>query len=212
MKQAALDSPLDEWDYAVLETVRRDDYSAPLKFGTVRTSEALLKLYCHGMIRRMEREPTFDEQERVQAWMDSAAFKQYADRLKRMMTGKVKARLEMISRILGVDGKSDMLELTDAGSEAVNAKRAEMAAIYEDMDKRHAADGAKFYKDAQSYERFLPTLLAMGFAGAATGAVLASAGAQYSGRGNYAGGPGDTSMDNLDVCGDFDAGEFGLGG
>ena len=90
MKQAALDSPLDEWDHAVLEAVRRDDYSAPLRFGTVRTSEALLKLYCHGMIRRMEREPTFDEQERVQAWMDSAAFKQYADRLKRMMTGDVR--------------------------------------------------------------------------------------------------------------------------
>ena len=156
MKQAALDSPLDEWDYAVREAVRRDDYSAPLKFGTVRTSEALLKLYCHGMIRRMEREPTFDELERIQAWMDLAAFKQYADRLKRIMTGKVKARLEMISRILGVDGKSDMLELTDTGSEAVNAKRAEMAAIYDDMNKRHAAGSAKFYKNAQSCERFMP--------------------------------------------------------
>ena len=209
VKQKALDSSLDEWDYAILETIRRDDYSAPLKYGTLRTYEALLKLHCHGMIIRMERDLTFDEQERVQAWLDSAIFKQYKARLKRIMTKKVKARLKIISYILGLDDKFYMLELTDAGIDAARLKRAEIAAIYDTMCKQYARDSTMFHKDAESYEKFLPTLLIMGFMGASTGAVLAASSSQYSVLVSEA---GYAHVDLFGSNGDFDAGGFEFGG
>ena len=48
VRKVASETKLDSWDYAVLEMIRREDLSGPLKLGTMKTSEAFLKLMVSG--------------------------------------------------------------------------------------------------------------------------------------------------------------------
>ena len=205
-KNTASKADLDAWDYAVLEMVRRFDMAGPLKFGTVRTFEAILKLYCKGLIRRLDRGPTFDELERIHAFLDSAAYKQYMKRLNRIITKEVKERLGIIQEITGAKNQTDLLDVTERGKHALKAKRAEIAVLYEKMDGQYKKDRVNFYKSVPSYEWALPVLVTMGFAGPVMGYMLASSDAQYAVLdpktlefGDFGGG-------------DFDAGGFDPGG
>ena len=164
-RKAAGRAELDSWDYAALEMIRRGDMRGPMKFGTVRTCESFLKLYCHGLVRRLDRKPTFDEMERIQAFLDSPAFKQYESRLKRIMTKYGEERLALVVEILGIKDISDLMDLTDKGKEALKAKRAKTAALYEKMAKQYSKNRTDFYKAAPSYEWVLPTMVAMGLPG-----------------------------------------------
>ena len=202
-KNTADKAKLDSWDYAVLEMVRRFDMAGPLKFGTVRTSEALLKLYRKGLIRRLDRGPTFDELERIHAFLDSDAYKRYAERLNRIMTNEVKERLGIIQEIIGAKNQTDLLDVTERGGHALKSKRAEIVTLYEKMDGQYNNDRASFYKNVPSYEWALPMLATMGFAGPVMGYMLASSDAQYA------------ALDPKTLeLGDFDAGggDFGASG
>lgn len=66
-KKAATEADLDPWDYVVLEMIRRGDPRISIKVGTVRSTESFLKLYCHGLIAKLDRPATFDELERIVA-------------------------------------------------------------------------------------------------------------------------------------------------
>ena len=89
-KKAAREADLDAWNYAALEMVRRGDPGAPMKIGTLRFCESLLRLHCHGLVERSGRKPTFDETERIHAFLDSQVFRRYQDRLERIMTEGVR--------------------------------------------------------------------------------------------------------------------------
>ncbi len=178
-KKAGTKSELDSWDYAVLDTIRRGDLHGQMKFGTLRTCESLLKLHYHDLMRKSDREPTFDETERIQAFLDSAAYKQYESRLKKIMTKKVAERLGLVSEILGTKKATDLLDLTDKGRDALKAKRVEIAARYEQMNRLYSANRTGFYEEAPSFEWALPMLVVMGFSGPMMGYMLASSDAQY---------------------------------
>ena len=205
-KKAGTESKLDSWDYAVLDMIRRENLRAPMKFGTLRTCESLLKLHCHGLIRRLDRRPTFDEMERTQAFLDSAAYKQYEDRLKRIMTNEVAERLELISEILGTKRTTDLLDLTDKGKDALKTKRVEIVALYEKMSKQYVKNRTDFYEMASSFEWALPMLVTMGFAGPMMMYMLASSDAQY-------GSLVHSHVYGSDFGADFDADgvDFGIG-
>ena len=183
-EKAARGSKLDAWDYAILDMVRREDFSACMVFGTLKTHESLLKLHCHCLIRPLDREPTFDETERAHAFLDSAAFKRYKDRLKKIMTKDVKDRLDLISEILGVSAVTYMVDLTDEGRETLHAKRKEFAVLHEKMRRQYVENRAEFYESAQSYEWALPMMFSMGLTGPMMAYMLASSDAQYAALGH----------------------------
>lgn len=66
-KKTAAEADPDSWDYVALEMIRREDLRISIKLGTMRSAESRLKLFCHGLITKRERDPTFDELERIQA-------------------------------------------------------------------------------------------------------------------------------------------------
>ena len=173
-------SELDSWDYAILDTIRRGDPYSSMKFGTLRIVKSLLKLYYHDLIRKLDREPTFDEIERVQAFLDSAAYKQYKNRLQRIMTEEVQEQISLVLEILEIHEVSDLLELTDKGKDVLGTKRVEIAILYEKMNKQYANDRANFYETAPSFEWALPMLITMGFTGPVMTHMLISSDAQYS--------------------------------
>lgn len=114
-RKAAAETDLDQWDYVAPELFMRDDMRIPMKVGTVRSNESFLKLFCHGLIARLDRPPTFDELERIQTFLDSAEFRQYKNRLNKLMTLEVKERLEPVAEIIGIHGERDMLDVTEEG-------------------------------------------------------------------------------------------------
>ena len=209
IRKTASETKLDSWDYAVLEMIRREDLSGPLKFGTMRTYEAFLKLYCHGLIERLDRKSTFDELERVHAFLDSVAYKQYKERLKRIMTKDVKIQIDTIHEITGVKDVSDLFDVTNHGTEILKAKRAEIIALYDKMSKQYANDRTNFYENTSLYEWALPMMFVMGFTGSVMVSMMASSGAQYAGLGYGFNTYGDMGMMGGN---DFDASGFDFGG
>lgn len=169
-KKAATEADLDPWDWVVLEMIRREDPLIPTKVGTVRSTESFLKLFCHGLIARLDRPATFDELERLQAFLDSAEYKQYEDRLAKLMTREVEERLRVVFEITGVRGPEDMWDLTDEGRRALRAKRAEIIELHDRMARQYRVDRTGFYEDAESYAWALPMMVVMGVG---SGAMMA---------------------------------------
>ena len=208
VRKTANEAVLDSWDYAVLEMIRRGDLSGSLKFGTMRTCEALLKLYCQGLIERLDRKPTFDELERVHAFLDSVAYKQYEKRLRRILTNDVKIRLDIIREVTGAKDVSDLFDVTNHGTEILKAKRAEIISLYGKMSKQYANDRTNFYENSSLYEWALPMLFVMGFTGSMIVSMMASSGAQYAGL-DY----GTNTFGDINMGGnDFDVSGFDVGG
>ena len=168
-KKTAAETDLDSWDYVVLEMIRREDLRISIKLGTMRSAESLLKLFCHGLIIKYERDLTFDELERIQAFIDSAEFKQYEGRLKRLMTPEVKERLRLIAEITG---GAQLWDLTDKGRRELRAKHVQMIALHDQLTKKYENDKAGFYAEVESLAWALPMMVAMGFT---TGAIMAHA-------------------------------------
>ena len=208
VRKTASETKLDSWDYAVLEMIRREDLSGPLKLGTMKTSEAFLKLWCQGLIERLDRKPTFDELERIHAFLDSAVYNQYEKRLKRIMTNDVKCRLDAIREITGAKDAFELFDVTNHGTEILKAKRAEVVALYDKMSKQYSNDRTNFYENASSYEWALPMLFVMGFTGSVMVSMLASSGAQYAGLDYGINAFGDINMGGND----FGASGFDFGG
>ena len=162
-RKAAAKAKLDAWDYVVLEMLRRGDPRIPMKVGTVRSAESILRLFCHGLIARLDRAPTFDELERLQAFLDSAGHKRYVGRLKKLMTPEVKERLELMAEITGVRGEEDAWKVTGDGMRALRIKRTEIAKLYDKMAEQYYDDRDEFYENAESYMWAVPVMFAMGF-------------------------------------------------
>lgn len=143
--------------------IKREDLSIHIKCGTMRTTESLLKLNSHGLIQKQST-PTFDQLERIEAFLDSPQHKQYETRLKRIITKPVKERLELISRIICVKDKRDMLELTDLGESTLKEKRRYAITQYEKMEKLYKEDKGKFFATIHDDTEglMLPLLVAMG--------------------------------------------------
>lgn len=162
VRKAATKADLEPWDYAILYMIKREDPRIAIKAGTVRSSESILKLYCHGLIAKMDRPATFDELERLQMFLDSAEYKQYQNRLRRLMTTEVAERLKIISEITGTYNEKDMLDITDEGDHTISAKRAEIITLYEQIHTQYHNNKAEFYRDVQSYMWALPMMIVMG--------------------------------------------------
>ena len=81
---AELIRTLSPKDYIVLESLRREDLQLSLKLGTMELMAIMEKLFRCGLIKRLDREPTFDEKEKILKFMDSPAYKQHEKRVKKL--------------------------------------------------------------------------------------------------------------------------------
>lgn len=171
-RKTATEAALNSWDYVVLEMLRREDPRIAMKVGTMWSSESFLKLFCHGLVARLDRPATFDKLERIHALLDSAEYRQYEDRLNRLMTKDVKWRLGLVVEITGARSMEDMWDLTDEGRRALQAKRAEIIALHDRMTEQYRENRTDFYEDMPSYTWALPMMALMGLG---TGAMMAYA-------------------------------------
>jgi len=130
-------------DYFMLEGIRKDDLSIFLKLGSMEQMDIMEKLYRCGLIKKLDRESTFDEKERLLKFMDSVAYKEKENRIKKLMTSDVKERVRKYLDRLGISNVLDIFMITNKGKDLLVDKRKEMGQewkqlqlLYEQKDKK----------------------------------------------------------------------------
>ena len=151
-------------DYIVLESLRRDDWQLSLKLGTMELMAITEKLFRCGLIKRLDREPTFDEKEKLLKFMDSPAYKQHAKRIEQLATPEFKERVKAYMKKLGFESEYDLTELTDKGKELLNKKIKELKSEWGKLVAIHKTkDGKKLKQEIDNYRFDFPMMLYMGF-------------------------------------------------
>jgi len=161
---AELIRTLSPKDYIVLESLRRDDWQLSLKLGTMELMAITEKLFRCGLIKRLDREPTFDEKEKLLKFMDSPAYKQHAKRIEQLATPEFKERVKAYMKKLGFESEYDLTELTDKGKELLNKKIKELKSEWGKLVSIHKTkDGKKLKQEIDNYRFDFPMMLYMGF-------------------------------------------------
>ena len=151
-------------DYIVLESLRREDLQLSLKLGTMELMAIMEKLFRCGLIKRLDREPTFDEKEKILKFMDSPAYKQHENRVKRLATPEFKERVKAYMKKLGIESEYDLLDLTGKGKELLNKKIKELKSEWGKLVAIYKTkDGQKLKQEIDNYRFDFPLMLYMGF-------------------------------------------------
>ena len=175
----AKESKLSSLDYAILDIIDRGDMKSALIFETLKTAISMLKLSAHGLIKPLDRYPTFDELERLQILFDSKMYMQLQERLQKIMSDKIKKQLEDIMEIIGIKTVNQLLDITPEGKEALKIKRSETIKLYLKMKNQYADDEETFYESVEKYETEMPMLLIMGFYGNVMTYMISSSNTKY---------------------------------
>ncbi len=173
MLNQAKTAALEPWDFAVLEMIRREDMTVPMKVGTMRFTRSMLRLYAHGLVAKLDREPTFDERERLNAFLKSPRFKAYVDNVKDTATKYDRRYFEDVASIMQEKDIHAMWDLTDAGVSALETERQKAIAEYAKLQDRCKNDPVGFY-NSRGNETYMPLMLAMGMSGPMIGYMAAS--------------------------------------
>jgi len=163
---AELIRTLSPKDYIVLESLRRDDWQLSLKLGTMELMAITEKLFRCGLIKRLDREPTFDEKEKILKFMDSPAYKQHETRIEQLATPEFKERVKAHMKKLGIESnfKWKMLELTGKGKELLNKKIKELKSEWGKLVAIYKTkDGQKLKQEIDNHRFDFPLMLYMGF-------------------------------------------------
>ena len=151
-------------DYIVLESLRRDDWQLSLKLGTMELMAITEKLFRCGLIKRLDREPTFDEKEKLLKFMDSPAYKQHIKRIEQLATPEFKERVKAYMKKLGFESEYDLTELTGKGKELLNKKIKELKSEWGKLVAVYKTkDGQKLKQEIDNYRFDFPLMLYMGF-------------------------------------------------
>ena len=161
---AELIRTLSPKDYIVLESLRRDDWQLSLKLGTMELMAITEKLFRCGLIKRLDREPTFDEKEKLLKFMDSPAYKQHVKRVERLATPEFKERVKAYMKKLGFESEYDLTELTGKGKELLKKKIKELKSEWGKLVAIYKTkDGQKLKQEIDNYRFDFPLMLYMGF-------------------------------------------------
>ena len=161
---AELIRTLSPKDYIVLESLRRDDWQLSLKLGTMELMAITEKLFRCGLIKRLDREPTFDEKEKLLKFMDSPAYKQHIKRIEQLATPEFKERVKAYMKKLGFESEYDLTELTGKGKELLKKKIKELKSEWGKLVAIYKTkDGKKLKQEIDNYRFDFPMMLYMGF-------------------------------------------------
>ena len=161
---AELIRTLSPKDYIVLESLRREDLQLSLKLGTMELMAIMEKLFRCGLIKRLDREPTFDEKEKLLKFMDSPAYKQHIKRIEQLATPEFKERVKAYMKKLGFESEYDLTELTGKGKELLKKKIKELKSEWGKLVAIYKTkDGQKLKQEIDNYRFDFPLMLYMGF-------------------------------------------------
>ena len=192
-------------DYILLESIRREDPRIRIRMGTMKVLDGLERLYHAGWIKKPNTDMPFDDLEKLEKFRDSYEYKQYTNRLRRIMTHEYLAKKSRVFGMLKIKKIDDWLVLTEDGVQTAEKKRDDVMELWNKMQKLHSDGMIDDLKHMSEQNRdYLPLLVMMGITNwALMGQLLSNThGAHYDIPHEYG---------MLDV-GSFDAGGFDIGG
>ena len=74
----------------------------------------------------------------MEAFKDSLEYKQYEERLERIVTWEEHERIKQVLKTVGLKKTVDMLELAESGRRTLKEKRAEMLRLWRKLMAMHA--------------------------------------------------------------------------
>ena len=155
-------------DYALLDAMKREDIKFGLKLGTIEGLEMTLKLFRADLIKRLDREATLDEKEKIQKFLDSPAYKQRIKRLQKLATKEDMNRINELLNEIGMKSEFDLSDLTDKGKKVLEEKREEIEQEWKELELCYEQeDKTKFREKVNQWGNHLFLFLIMGFANGA---------------------------------------------
>ena len=155
-------------DYALLDAMKREDIKFGLKLGTIEGLEMTLKLFRADLIKRLDREATLDEKEKIQKFLDSPAYKQRIKRLQKLATKEDMNRINELLNEIGIKNEFDLSDLTDKGKKVLEEKREEIEQEWKELELCYEQeDKTKFREKVSQWGNHLFLFLIMGFANGA---------------------------------------------
>lgn len=196
------------WDYMLLESVRRGDPRIRVRIGTMKVLASLERLVLAGWIEKPTDKIPFDDRERLEAFRDSNEYKQYEERLDRIMSGEDDDRMRDVFGMLGIKKIDDWLILTEEGKPVAEEQRSKMRLKWDKLRKLYSDKSTEFRHVAEDNVEYLPLFLSMGFVnGVMMAQMMSDAHVDYPyWYGNlYVGGSSGTWSDTSEFDGGFDA-------
>ena len=159
-------------DYFMLESMKKDDNFAMLKFGTIETMDIIEKLYRCKLIKKLDRKLTFTEKEKLEKFKDSVAYKQQEARLKRIMDDELIERTREYMKKMDMESPDEFCEATEFGKQTLEKKREELKPKWEELQSLY--DNKETQQFREVVEREKNSLLLFGIMGFTNGALLAT--------------------------------------
>ena len=154
---------LDNTDYTLLEAQKRENLLLTLHIGLEEQLNSSEKLFRCKLIKKLDREPTFSEKEKLERQRDTPQYKQYAARIQRIMDKKMAERLVDFCQKIGLKTPDDPFELTEKGKEILESKRNELQSYWLEIQSSYDKnDKQQFSKKIESNRGMFPLFLIMG--------------------------------------------------
>ena len=169
---------LDNTDYTLLEAQRTENILLGLHIGLEKQMKSIEKLIRCKLVKKLDREPTFTEKEKIARQKDTPQYKQHVARLNRIMDKKMAERLKEFCQKVGLKTEDDPFDLTEKGKQILLTKRKEVESAWQKISS--AFDGKNkqlFREQVDKNKTVFPLFLIMGFAnGAMMGTMMGSMG------------------------------------
>ena len=161
-------------DYALLDSIKRENLKFSLKLGIIESLEMNLKLMRAGLIEKLNREATLDEKEKMQAFIDSPAQQKRLTRIQKLASKEDIKKIKEIVDELGAKSDFDLVDLTDKGKKVLEEKRKEIEQEWKELELCYEQeDKTKFREKVNQWGNHLFLFLIMGFAnGAMMGTMM----------------------------------------
>lgn len=173
-KRYASQTTFAVWDYVLLESIRREDMRIRIRMGTMKTLASLEKLSYAGWIERPVAKMPFDDMERLEAFRDSYEYKQYKDRLDRIMSYEDHAKKSRVFSMLGIKKIDDWLILTEEGRRVAEEHRSKMRLVWDKLRKLYLDKSSEFQQAAENNMKYFPLFFVMGYVNGAMMAQMMS--------------------------------------
>ena len=169
---------LDNTDYTILETYKQDNMLLGLHIGLEKQLDSFEKLLRCKLIKKVDREITFSEKEKMERQKDTPQYKQYVARINRIMDKKMKERCEEFCQKIGLKTPDDPFELTHEGEQILAKKRKVLESVWQKLTSAYDSKNKQLFREEASKSvSMFPLFMIMGFAnGAMMGTMMGSMG------------------------------------
>ena len=169
---------LDKDDYTILESIRRDNPRLLLRVGVLDSLNKYLKLFRCGLIKKLDRELTFNEKEKLERFKDTPEFKQYATLVQRLDCTELRDKFREYKNRLGLKKDDDPIDITEKGKNVLSNMRKKVKEVWQDLKSAYDKKDKNLFREKvdQNISMF-PLFMIMGFAnGAMMGTMLGNMG------------------------------------